>query len=348
MQSGTFHTTYASDVRLLPTWLMRLRIGLVIAATLIFPWFANRYALNLADTIGIAAIGAIGLNILVGFTGQISIGHGGFLAVGAYTAGLLASRLGLQFWLTVPIASLTAAGVGALFGIPSRRLKGLYLAIATLAAQEIIIWLITRGDLIGIGDSVTVPSPTIFGLTLDGNTDFSFYWVVLACLAATVIFTSNLFRSRVGRAFIAIRDQDIAAQVIGVDLFRYKVLAFATSSFFAGLAGALTAHYRGVISWERFTIETSILYLSMIIIGGLGSVAGSIYGAAFIILLPALLTNLGSSLSSAIPRINDYIPYIQQGAFGLAIVLFLIREPEGIVKLWRTIKDYFRLWPFSH
>ena len=342
MQSGIFHTTYAGDVQLLPTWPMRLRIGLVIGAALTFPWFADRYALSLANTIGIAAIGAIGLNILVGFTGQISIGHGGFLAVGAYTAGLLASRLGLPFWLTVPIAGLAAAGAGALFGIPSRRLKGLYLAIATLAAQEIIIWLITRGDLIGIGDSVIVPPATILGLTLDGNTDFSYYWVVLACLAATVVFTGNLFRSRVGRAWLAIRDQDIAAQVIGVDLFRYKLLAFATSSFFAGLAGALTAHYRGVISWERFTIETSILYLAMIIIGGLGSVSGSIYGAGFIILLPALLTNLGGSLSGAIPGINDYIPYVQQGAFGLAIVLFLIREPEGLVKLWRNVKDYFR------
>ena len=176
--------------------------------------------LSLANTISIAAIGAIGLNILVGFTGQISIGHGGFLAVGAYTAGLLASRLGLPFWLTVPIASLAAAGVGALFGMPSRRLKGLYLAIATLAAQEIIIWLITRGDLIGIGDSVIVPPATILGLTLDGNTDFSFYWIVLACLAATVVFTSNLFRSRVGRAWLAIRDQDIAAHVRGSRLRR--------------------------------------------------------------------------------------------------------------------------------
>ena len=348
MQSGTFHTTYASDVRLLPTWVTRLRIGLMIAAALIVPWFADRYWLNLIDTIMIAAIGAIGLNILVGFTGQISIGHGGFLAIGAYTAALLANRLGLPFWLTVPIGSLATAAVGALFGLPSLRLKGLYLAIATLAAQEIIIWVITRGNLIGIGDSVTVPPATIFGLMLDGNTDFGYYWVILACLAATVMFTANLFRSRVGRAFVAIRDQEIAARVIGVDLFRYKLLAFAVSSFFGGLAGALTAHYRGLISWERFTIETSILYLSMIIIGGLGSVSGSIYGATFIILLPAMLTNLGGSLSGTIPRIDDYIPYIQQGAFGLAIVLFLILEPEGIVKLWRNIKDYFRLWPFSY
>ncbi|HEX5690610.1 MAG TPA: branched-chain amino acid ABC transporter permease [Roseiflexaceae bacterium] len=348
MQSGTFHTTYTSDMAMRPTWPMRLRLGLALVAALIFPWLADRYWLSLADTIMIGAIGAIGLNILVGFTGQISIGHGGFLAVGAYTAGLLAEHLGLPFWLTVPLGSLATAAVGALFGIPSLRLKGLYLAIATLAAQEIIIWMITHADVIGVEESLSLPAPTLFGLDLGSNIDFNFYWIILACLIGTAIFSANLFRSRVGRAFVAIRDQDIAAQVIGVDLFRYKLLAFATSSFFAGLAGALTAHYRGIISWERFTIETSILYLSMIIIGGLGSVAGSIYGAAFIVLLPALLTNMGGSLSGVFPRINDYIPFIQQGAFGLAIVLFLILEPEGIVKLWRNVKDYFRLWPFSY
>jgi branched-chain amino acid transport system permease protein len=348
MQSGTFHTSYASDVALRPTWVMRLRLVVVLAAVLAFPFFSDRYGLTLANQIGIAAIGAIGLNLLVGFTGQISIGHGAFLAVGAYTAGLMAERLGLSLWLTIPFASLAAAAVGVLFGLPSARLKGLYLAIATLAAQEIIIWLITHGNLIGIGESLTLPAPTLFGIDLAANSDFSFYWIILACLIGSTLFATNLVRSRVGRAFVAIRDQDIAAQVIGVDVVRYKLLAFAASSFFAGLAGALTAHYRGIISWERFTIETSILYLSMIIIGGLGSVSGSIYGAIFIVLLPALLTNLGQAASGVFPDINSIMPYIQQGAFGLAIVLFLILEPEGIVKLWRNIKDYFRLWPFSY
>jgi branched-chain amino acid transport system permease protein len=350
MQSGTFHTSYARDMALRPYWPMRARLILVLAALLIFPWFAGRYWLNLANTIGIAAIGAIGLNILVGYTGQISIGHGGFLAVGAYTAGLLAARAGLPIWATVPIACVVTAAVGALFGLPSLRLKGLYLAIATLAAQEIIIWFLTRGKLLGIGESLSLPpeANNLFGLSLAENADFRFYWVIMGCAVLTALFTSNLFRSRAGRAFVAIRDQDIAAQVIGVDLFRYKLLAFATSSFFAGLAGALTAHYRGIISWERFTIETSILFLAMIIIGGLGSVSGSLYGAAFMTLLPALLSNLSRAASEVFPGFSGYLPYLQQGAFGLAIVMFLIFEPEGIVKLWRNVKDYFRLWPFSY
>lgn len=350
MQSGTFHTSYARDMALRPYWPMRVRIILVIAALLIFPWFAERYWLNLVNTIAIAAIGAIGLNILVGFTGQISIGHGGFLAVGAYTAGLLAARAGLPIWATIPIACVAAAAVGAVFGLPSLRLKGLYLAIATLAAQEIIIWFLTHGKLLGIGESLSLPpeANNLFGLNLAENGDFRFYWVIMGCLVLTTLFASNLFRSRAGRAFVAIRDQDIAAQVIGVDLFRYKLLAFATSSFFAGLAGALTAHYRGIISWERFTIETSILFLAMIIIGGLGSVSGSIYGAAFMTLLPALLSILSRAASDVFPGFSGYLPFLQQGAFGLAIVLFLIFEPEGIVKMWRNVKDYFRLWPFSY
>ncbi|NTV64136.1 MAG: branched-chain amino acid ABC transporter permease [Oscillochloris sp.] len=361
MQSGTFHSTYAGDMALRPYWPMRLRIILLIAVIVIFPWFGGRYWLNLANTIGIAAIGAIGLNILVGYTGQISIGHAGFMAVGAYASGLLATRAGLPMWISIPIACFIAAAVGAIFGLPSVRLKGLYLAIATLAAQEIIIWFLTHGDTITrmitgdrkitfFGESLSLPSSanTLFGIKLAGNNDFSFYWIIMICLVGTVLFTSNLFRSRAGRAMVAIRDQDIAAQVIGVDLFKYKLLAFATSSFFAGLAGALTAHYRGVISWERFTIDVSIVYLAMIIIGGLGSVSGSIYGAAFMTLLPALLSNLSRAMSGVVPSFSNYLPYLQQGAFGLAIVLFLIFEPEGIVKLWRNIKDYFRLWPFSY
>lgn len=350
MQSGIFHTTYVGDMALRPTWPMRIRIAVVLALALIFPWFADRYWLSLANTIAIFSIGAIGLNILVGYTGQISIGHGAFVAVGAYTAGLLAANAGLPIWLTVPLAGCSAALIGLIFGLPSVRLKGLYLAIATLAAQEVILWFITHGTFLGLEESLVLPSTTsLLFFELRSRDDFAYYWVLLLLLIIAVLFASNLFRSRAGRAFVAIRDQDIAAQVIGVDLFRYKILAFATSSFFAGVAGALTAHYSGVISWERFTLlDSSIPYLAMIIIGGLGSVAGSIYGAAFYVLLPALLTNLGRAAGDVMPAIVEYIPYIQQGAFGLAIILFLIFEPEGIVKIWRNIKDYFRLWPFSY
>ncbi len=347
MESGVFHTTYQQDTALRRTPAQKVRLVVLLAFLVIFPFLADNYYLTLANQIAIAAVGAIGLNILVGFTGQISLGQGAFMAVGAYTAGLLALRLGLPFWLTLPVASIVTAAVGAVFGIPSLRLKGLYLAIATLAAQQIIEWVITHWDAVTGGvEALVIPTPVLFGIPL--NTQFGFYWVSVIMAGLTALFAVNLFRARVGRAFVAIRDQDIAAGVMGVNVFQYKVLAFAVSSFFVGLSGALTANYTTIISWERFTIETSILFLAMIIIGGLGSVSGSIYGAAFMTLLPAVITNLGRGLGAAVPAIGQLIPFIQQAFFGLVIILFLIFEPEGLAKLWRNVKDYFRLWPFSY
>lgn len=325
----------------------KIRLVVIIAFALLLPFVASPYQLTLANQIGIASIGAIGLNILVGFTGQISLGQGAFMAVGAYASGLLAARLGLPWWLSIPLACLITALVGAIFGVPSLRLKGLYLAIATLAAQQIIQWLITHWNaLTGGVEALNVPPTTLFGLSL--NTDFRFYWIILVCLTGTILVTVNLMRSKTGRAFVAIRDQDIAAEVMGVNIFRYKLLAFAISSFFVGLSGALIAHWRLIVNYERFTIETSIFYLAIIIIGGLGSVSGSIYGAIFMTLLPAVLTNVGRSLGGLIPNMDSIIPFLQQAVFGLVIILFLIFEPEGIAKLWRDVKDYFRLWPFSY
>jgi branched-chain amino acid transport system permease protein len=347
MESGIFHTTYKADMGLRRTPLMRLRIILVIVAAIIFPFLANGYQLTLANQIGIASIGAIGLNILTGFTGQISLGQGAFMAVGAYGSGLLVTRLGMPWWITIPISCLITAGVGGFFGIPSLRLKGLYLAIATLAAQEIIDWLILRWTaLTGGVDALVVPAPRLFGVRL--NTDFNFYWVLMIFLALTILYTVNLFRTKVGRAFIAIRDQDIAAEVMGVNIFQYKLMAFATSSFFVGLAGALLAQYRSIVSFERFTIDTSITYLAIVIIGGLGSVSGSVYGAIFMTLLPAILTNLGQALGDTLPGLARVLPFIRQGVFGITIIMFLVLEPEGLAKIWRDIKDYFRLWPFSY
>lgn len=347
MESGIFHTTYQADMALRRTHIQKIRLGLFLLAMAAFPFFADRYYLTLANQVGIATIGAIGLNILVGFTGQISLGQGGFLAVGAYTAGILTAQLGMPWWASTLVACLVTAVVGAIFGIPSLRLKGLYLAIATLAAQEVILWVVKNWRAVTGGvDALVVPNPMLFGLQM--NADFRFYWVIWGLAGLTALLTVNLFRTHIGRAFVAIRDQDIAAEVMGVDLFRYKLLAFAISSFFVGLAGALTAHYRSIVTWERFTIDVSVLYLAMIIIGGLGSVPGSFFGATFMTLLPAILTNLGRALKTSLPIIDSILPFLQQAAFGLVIILFLIFEPEGLNKMWRNIKDYFRLWPFSY
>ncbi len=347
MNSGIFHSTYKADMALRHTHLEKARWVIFAVFMLAFPFFANRYYLTLANQIGIATIGAIGLNILVGYTGQISLGQGGFMAVGAYTAAILTINMGMPWWASTIIACLVTAVVGALFGIPSLRLKGLYLAIATIASQEIILWVVTHWDAVTGGvDALVVPAPTLFGLAM--NSYFNFYWLVWALAGITALLAANLFRTHFGRAFIAIRDQDIAAEVMGINLFKYKLLAFAVSSFFVGMAGALTAHYRSIVTWERFTIDVSVLYLAMIIIGGLGSIRGSFYGAAFMTLLPAILTNVGRSLKSSFPFMDAIMPFIQQAAFGLVIILFLVFEPEGLNKIWKNIKDYFRLWPFSY
>ena len=347
MESGVFFTDYRADMALRRMPLEKARLALFAAACLVFPFFADSYWLGLANQIAIATTGALGLNILVGYTGQISLGQGAFMAVGAYSAGIFTARLGIPFWVSIPLAALLTALVGLVFGLPSLRLKGLYLAIATLAAQQIVEWVVTHWTgLTGGTEALVVPAPMLFGQRM--NTDFRFYWFALLTAAGTALFVANLFRSRVGRAFVAIRDQDIAASALGVDVFRYKLYAFATSSFFVGLAGALVAHYRTIVTWERFTIETSILYLAMIIIGGLGSISGSFFGAAFMMLLPAVINTAGRALQGTAPAIAAVLPSIQQGVFGLVIILFLVLEPQGLAKLWRNVKDYFRVWPFSY
>ena len=367
-QCGVYHETYRSDMQLRPTTAQRLRLLLILAAIVIFPFIAGPIEMRLVNNVMIAAIGAIGLNILVGYTGQISLGQGAFLAVGAYSSALLVVYLGVPWWLSIIAAAFITAVVGAIFGIPSLRLKGLYLAVATLAAQQIIEWVLKNWDPIDgninqrVGEALNIPDPYFFGSRINSN-EWTFYLIAVVVLVLVAIAATNLFRTHIGRAFIAIRDQDIAAEVMGVNVFRYKLLAFGVSSFFVGISGALTAQHSTSISWESFTIEISIAYLAMIIIGGLGSISGSIYGAAFITLLPQVLRGAGNIIegvmvsltgaetaaaSAFIENFTGLLPYLEEGAFGLAIILTLVLEPDGIVKLWRDVKDYFRLWPFSY
>ncbi len=347
IECGVFKRTYEEDMAFRHTALARWRIYLLLLAVVVFPFVASEYYVGIANLIGIAIIGALGLNILTGFTGQISVGQGAFLGVGAYTSAILATRIGLPFWLALPGAGLVTALVGSVFGIPSLRLKGLYLVIATLAGQVIIEWTIGHWvDLTGGSQGMTnIPSPAIGPLTFASRT--SYYYLTYAIVLAATVFASNLFRSKVGRAFVAVRDRDIAAEAMGVHLFRYKILAFAVSSFYVGVAGSLWAHYLNMISPEHFTIGVSIEYLAMIIIGGLGTVSGSIFGAIFMTLLPVILRELTGPLSAVLP-ITQVFNALREGIFGIVIIVFLIYEPHGLAKIWRNIKDYFRLWPFSY
>jgi branched-chain amino acid transport system permease protein len=351
-ETGVFKTSYAADIALFPLPVARWAVaGLLLVFGVIVPLVASPYLTTLLNLVLIAVVGAIGLDILVGYTGLISIGAGGFMSVGAYTAANLIVRLGVPFWVAIPAGGLMAALFGIVVGVPSLRIKGIYLAIATLASQFIIEWLINHVSWIsgGIEASIQVPPPEVFGHKLVTPQQLYFFLLFFAVLA--IVATLNLMRSRIGRAFIAIRDQDIAAEIIGINIFRYKLYAFAISSFYAGVTGVLYTYYLGIANYEQFGIDVSINYLAMIIIGGLGSVQGAVFGAAFITLLPEMtrlfLTDFGGTIFSA-DTIRQIVPNLTLILFGGLIIFFLIVEPEGLNRLWRNIRNYFRIWPFSY
>jgi len=347
---GNFRESYSQELSIFETDFGRLYmlIGLVLLFGVI-PFISSAYILYVLNIIGIYAIAAVGLNILIGYTGQISLGHGAFFGVGAYTAAILATKAGFPFLLAIPAAGVVTALVGIIFGLPSARLKHLYLLIATLAGQFIIEYVLVQWDrLTGGAEGISVMGASLFGIDL-GN-DRSFYFVIYFCFAVLTWMAVNLVRTRFGRAFIAIRDNDRAAEGMGIPIFRYKLLSFAVSSFYAGFAGGLYAYYMMSITPEPFNLWLSIVFIAMIIIGGLGKIPGSVLGAIFIVALEEILShateylmNVGgaSGLAITIAPLREFI-------FGLTIVLFVVFEPKGLAEVWRIIRSSFRLWPFSY
>lgn len=347
---GNFKIGYEQEQTVFSTDFGRLwaGIGLVLLFTAL-PWASSHYLLYVVNMIGIAAIATVGLNILVGFTGQISLGHGAFFGVGAYTAAILATRFQVPLIFAIPAAGLMTALIGMVFGIPSGRLKGLYLTIATLAGQIIIEYLLVHWESLTQGTmGITLPGASVLGITVDG--DLAFFYLIFVSLLGMLWVAINMMRTRFGRAFIAIRDNDRAAEGMGIPIFRYKLLAFGISSFYAGFAGGLWAFYMGSITAEPFTLGLSVEYIAMVIIGGLGSISGSIFGAVFITVLneslryfTQLLMNTGVVSSTGL----NMAP-IREFSFGLSIVLFILFEPRGLAELWRITRSSFRLWPFSY
>ena len=347
MRCGDFKTTYAADMAIFDTPVSRWATVLFVAAVAFVPAFASSYWLDVANRIAIATIAALGLNILTGFTGQISLGNAAFMAVGAYATAALAGRAGLPFLLTIPLAGAVTALVGMIFGVPSLRLKGLYLAMATLAAHFIVEFTASHWDsMTGGVNGISVPPASLGPVMVEG--DARLFYLILPLTVLLTLFAKNLFRTRVGKAFVAIRDQDISAEVMGVRVFRYKLLAFAVSSFYVGVAGSLLAYQSRIISPENFPISLAIDQLGMVIIGGLGSVQGAIFGAAFMTLLPELLRLVTGALSEMWPHLTAIFAPLRTGLFGLVIVLFLIFEPDGLAARWRLIKTYWKLYPFSY
>jgi branched-chain amino acid transport system permease protein len=349
--AGDYRATYRADTTIFPTRNSRIALWLGIAILCACPLLLGRWELSLMINIGIMGIAALGLNILVGFTGQISIGHAAFFGVGAFASAWLHDSFGIPIWLCIPLAGVVTAIVGLVFGAPAARLKGLYLAIATLAAQFILEDFFARSAWFtgGVAGRITEPL-TLFGFAFDREENY--FYVVLFFVIVMFVAAANLMRTRDGRALVAVRDHYLSAEIMGINLAYYRTLSFGISSLYAGIGGALYAHYLLFVSVEAFNILFSIQFLGMVIIGGLGSIMGSLMGAAFMVLLPEVVQGFADLLAdSPVDRalkLGASISYLREMAVGAAIVLFLIFEPDGLAHRWRLIKAYWKLYPYSH
>lgn len=347
MRCGEFHTTYQGDIRIFPTAVSRNCALAGLLFLVVCPLFLNAYWLSMMIQIGYFGIAALGLNILTGFSGQISLGHAAFFGVGAFASAWLNNSFGIPVLLCIPLAGVITTAVGLIFGLPAGRLKGMYLVIATLAAQYIIVDFFNRSEWFTGGPAGTAASPVeIFGFAFDS--DQSYFYVVLAFLVASLLLVTNLMRSRDGRAFVALRDHYLSAEIMGINLNKYRILAFGISSFYAGVGGALYAHYMGYVSVEAFGLLLSVQFIGMIIIGGLGSVMGTLLGVIFMVMLPQVVNFGAGILKDVVPQIGSSVSYMQEISVGMAIVLFLIFEPEGLIHRWKMTKAWWKLYPFSY
>ena len=345
---GTRNDSYAKDMAIIRTgtqWALMITLLVIIFTA---PLYLSNYWLSVFNKIGITLIAAIGLNILIGYCGQLSIGHMGFMAVGAYTSAILTTRFDVPFPLAFISAGVMAGAVGIIFGLPSIRVKGFYLAITTIAAQFIVMWIISQWSWTGGQLGMIVPFASVGGFVFRSSQ--SQYFLIIGITVLCVFFAKNLARTKVGRAFIAVRDNDLAAEVMGINLTYYKLLAFFIGCFLAGIAGSLFAHWNVSLTPEQFSFKDSILYVGMIIIGGLGTSIGPILGVVFIRLLQEVLTiNIVPFLSETLTSFpSGFASGVQPMTLGLVIILFLILEPRGLAHRWNLFKASYRLWPFSY
>lgn len=351
-EAGQFKASYEEDQQIFPIKQDRIVMAaLVVAAFLVVPFVASEYWLQAVLTpVLVFALAALGLNILTGYAGQLSLGTGAFMAVGAYATYNFLLRLdGLPFLVGLVLGGLSAAAVGVVFGLPSLRIKGFYLAMATLAAQFFIVWALAKFPWFSNYSSsgiITAQRIEIFGFAFD--TPARKYLLTLAIVSLLALVAKNLARTNTGRSWMAVRDMDVAAEVIGIPLMKTKLLAFAVSSFYCGIAGGLYAYtYLGTVEPDGFGLDLSFKILFMIIIGGMGSVLGAFLGAAFILLLPVGLNVLmHTSVGALVPA--TLASNLELIVFGVLIIFFLIVEPHGLTRLWQIGKEKLRLWPFPH
>jgi branched-chain amino acid transport system permease protein len=347
--SGEFDTSYARDIATIRRpWQWGLLFAF-IAALYTLPFYGSQGLVSLVNRIGISIITVQGLNLLTGYTGQISLGQAAFMTVGGYTSALLVNNLGWSFFAALPVAALGAGLVGLIFGLPSLRVKGFYLVMATLAAQFIIPWFTRNAfpEVLNGAQGLNVQVPVLFGFEF--NTPQRYLYLTLTVLILSTIMAYNVSRSRLGRAFVAIRDNDLAAELLGVNLFAYKLQAFFLAAVFAGLAGSLAAHNIRHINSETFRLVDSVIFLGMLIVGGLGSNLGPFFGAMLVELLIEGATLFGPLFISVFPSTAaGAVQALRPLFFGLALTLFLIFEPRGLAHRWYLFKAAWRLRPFSH
>jgi len=347
--SGVYSDSYKKDMRIIKTKKQAVLAAVAVIVLLLLPAIPGintPYLLRLLIGIGIAAIICLGLNILTGYCGQLNIGQSAFVMVGAFTAGLLNYNLGWPMWVNIIPSGLAAAAIGVIFGIPSVRLKGLYLALTTLAAQIILTW-IALNHIAMASAGFEVDPPAIGEFYFD--TPARFYYIALVFTVIMSFFAKGIARSGIGRAFMAIRDNDLAAEAMGINIFKYKLLAFLICTFYAGVGGALFAHFMMWVQLESFTLIDSVWYVVMVIVGGLGSIEGAFFGVIFVVVLKEFISVFG-------PVVEDVVTFLPTGAgsgfllagIGGVAIVFLILEPRGLAHRWKLVKTYYRLWPFGY
>lgn len=344
MRIGTLKLSYAADESLFDTRVQWVWLGLLALTLVVFPFMAGPYWVYMACLVAINVASATGLNILTGYTGLVSLGQAAFMGVGAYTVAVLETLVGTPFIVNLLLAGGLTAAVGVVFGIPSLRVKGLYLAIATIAASMILHFLFAHWELTGGTRGLSMPPAHFFGIALDEPQEL--YWLIIPVTVLMVLGAANLFRTRIGRAFIAIRDRDISAEVLGIPLLQTKLTSFALSSFYAGVAGGLWAYFFRVVTPESFPLINSIFYLAAIIVGGMGTILGGILGATFMTLVPEFLKLVVGWLTPFVPDALSLLAPVRTIVFGALIVGFLIFEPQGLAEIWQRIRRFFHLWPF--
>ena len=344
--SGYFRTGYGQDLNLMQTKFQRVSAVVFVIVLLGFPFIASNFYLDLVAQVFLASVGSLSLMLLTGYAGLISLGHAGLLCAGAFTAGILFKEFNTPIYLTLPAAAVVGALLGIIFGLPSLRLRGLYLAVSTLALHFVVVYIGGEYETKrGLSSGITMDAPVVLGFEIYGGKVW--YYILLAAAALTLLICVNLMRSRTGRAWKAIKAHETVAEALGINVAGYKLLAFVISSAIAAVAGALFAYYRSFVSVEAFSLFLSIQYVAMVIVGGMGSLLGALLGAFFVTIFPyAIEAGL-----LKLPGAQGYAGFlfaVNYAAFGLVMILFLVFEPLGLVGIWHRIQTCFLMWPFKH